>query len=34
MSEYAIKPLDAMTWDAYARLLEKHNGCGFGGRGP
>ena len=31
MSEYAIKPLDATTWDAYARLLDKHNGCGFGG---
>jgi GNAT superfamily N-acetyltransferase len=31
MSEYAIKPLDASTWDAFARLVEKHNGCGFGG---
>jgi len=31
MSEYAIKPLDATTWDAYARLLDKHKGCGFGG---
>ena len=31
MSEFAIKPLDATTWDAYARLLDKHNGCGFGG---
>jgi GNAT superfamily N-acetyltransferase len=31
MSEYEIKPLDASTWDAFARLVEKHNGCGFGG---
>lgn len=31
MSEYAIKPLDAPTWDAFARLAEKHNGMGFGG---
>src|SRR5213076_1580500 len=31
MSEYAIKPLDASTWDAFARLAEKHNGMGFGG---
>ena len=28
---YAIKPLDASTWDAFARLAEKHNGMGFGG---
>ena len=28
MSEYAIKPLDATTWDAYGRLLDKHNGVG------
>ena len=26
MSEYAVKPLDATTWDAYAGLLDKHNG--------
>ena len=31
MSEYAIKPLDASTWDAFARLAEKHKGMGFGG---
>lgn len=31
MSEYAIRLLDASTWDAFARLAEKHNGCGFGG---
>ena len=31
MSEYAIRALDATTWDAIARLVEKHNGCGFGG---
>jgi GNAT superfamily N-acetyltransferase len=31
MSEYEIKALDASTWDAYARLIEKHKGCGFGG---
>ena len=31
MSEYAIRALDASTWDAFARLVEKHNGCGFGG---
>jgi GNAT superfamily N-acetyltransferase len=29
-SEYTIRPLDAGTWDAYARLLDKHNGAGFG----
>ena len=29
MSEYMIKPLDASTWDAFARLVEKHNGMGF-----
>ena len=26
MSEYAIKPLEAGTWDAFAELAEKHNG--------
>ena len=31
MSEYAIRPLDASTWDPFARLAEKHNGMGFGG---
>ena len=31
MSEYEIRALDAMTWDAFARLAEKHNGMGFGG---
>ena len=31
MSEYAIRALDASTWDAFARLVERHNGCGFGG---
>ena len=31
MGEYAIRALDASTWDAFATLVEKHNGCGFGG---
>ena len=31
MSEYAIRALDASTWDAFARLAEKHSGMGFGG---
>ena len=31
MGEYEIRALDASTWDAYARLLDKHKGCGFGG---
>jgi hypothetical protein len=26
-----IRALDASTWDAFARLAEKHNGMGFGG---
>ena len=26
MSEYAIKPLGAATWDAFVNLAEKHNG--------
>lgn len=30
MSEYTIRPLSADTWDAFARLCEKHNGMGFG----
>lgn len=31
MSEYTVRPLDLETWDAFARLCEKHNGMGFGG---
>ena len=31
MSQYAIRPLDSGTWDAFVRLCEKYNGCGFGG---
>lgn len=31
MSQYTIRPLDAQTWDAFARLCEKHKGMGFGG---
>jgi GNAT superfamily N-acetyltransferase len=31
MNGYTIKPLDTETWDAFARLCEKHNGMGFGG---
>ena len=31
MADYAIKALDASTWDAFARLAEKHSGMGFGG---
>jgi GNAT superfamily N-acetyltransferase len=30
MSQYTTRPLDAGTWDAFARLLDKHNGAGFG----
>jgi GNAT superfamily N-acetyltransferase len=30
MTDYVVKPLDASTWDAFARLLERHNGV-FGG---
>jgi GNAT superfamily N-acetyltransferase len=30
MSPYTTGPLDMSTWAAYARLLEKHNGAGFG----
>ena len=26
MAEFLIKPLDPDTWDAFARLVEKHNG--------
>jgi hypothetical protein len=28
MSDYAIKALDASTWDSFAHLAEKHNGAG------
>ncbi|MGN6795724.1 MAG: GNAT family N-acetyltransferase [Streptosporangiaceae bacterium] len=27
MSEYTIKPLSPDTWDAFAALAERHNGC-------
>lgn len=30
MSDYAIRPLEPATWDAYARMMERHNGV-FGG---
>jgi hypothetical protein len=30
MADYVVKPLDASTWDAFARLVERHNGV-FGG---
>ena len=30
MKDYVVKPLDASTWDAFARLVERHNGV-FGG---
>ena len=30
MTDYAVKPLDASTWEAFARLVERHNGV-FGG---
>jgi len=30
MTDYVIKPLDANTWDAFSRLVERHNGV-FGG---
>ena len=30
MTDYVVKPLDASTWDAYSRLVERHNGV-FGG---
>jgi GNAT superfamily N-acetyltransferase len=30
-SGYAVKPLAPGTWDAFAQLAERHNGCGFGG---
>lgn len=31
MSPYTIRPLDVETWDAFARLCERHHGMGFGG---
>src|SRR4026208_178037 len=31
MSEYEIRALDATTWDAFADLVEKHDGGGCGG---
>ena len=37
MSEYAIRALDATTWDAFARLVESTTGVGSavaGARGP
>jgi hypothetical protein len=30
MSDYVVKPLTPATWDAFARLAERHNGV-FGG---
>jgi len=30
MSEYSIRPVDTETWGAYAALLDKHHGAGFG----
>ena len=30
MTDYVVKPLDPDTWDAFARLVERHNGV-FGG---
>ena len=30
MSDYVVKTLDTNTWDAFARLVERHNGV-FGG---
>ncbi len=30
MTQYTIRPLDADSWPAYAALLDKHNGAGFG----
>jgi len=31
VSEYTTRPLSIRTWDAFARLCEKHNGTGSGG---
>ena len=30
MTDYEVKPPDANTWDAFARLVDRHNGV-FGG---
>jgi hypothetical protein len=30
MTDFVVRPLDASTWDAFARLVERHNGV-FGG---
>ena len=30
MTDYVVKSLDANTWDAFSRLVERHNGV-FGG---
>jgi ribosomal protein S18 acetylase RimI-like enzyme len=30
VTDYILKPLTSQTWDAYARLMERHNGV-FGG---
>jgi GNAT superfamily N-acetyltransferase len=29
-SQYTTRPLNTDTWDAFARLLDKHKGAGFG----
>jgi hypothetical protein len=35
MGDYMVKPLGVDTWDAFARLVERHNGVfGPGGRCP
>ena len=31
VSEYTVRPLSTETWDAFARLSDKHHGVGFGG---
>jgi len=28
MTDYVVRPLDPQTWDAFARLVERHNGQG------
>ena len=30
MTDYVVKPLDANSWEAFSRLVERHNGV-FGG---
>lgn len=27
MSQYTIKPLSPVTWDDFAQLADRHNGC-------